>query len=46
MAQSVSSKIQLTKQERTWIFSYRARARVVGPCIIYMGVMYSSEADP
>jgi hypothetical protein len=29
--------------ERTWRFSCRVRARVVGPCIVCMGVMSSSQ---
>jgi hypothetical protein len=28
--------------ERTWKFSCRACARVIGPCIVYIGVMSSS----
>jgi hypothetical protein len=45
MAPIVSCKTQLTKLERTWRFSCRARARVVGPCIVCMGVMSSSDGE-
>ena len=43
MAPSVSSKTQLIRLERTWRFSCHARARIVGPCIICMGEMSSSQ---
>jgi hypothetical protein len=42
---SVSCKTQLTMLERTWEFSCRVRARVVGPCIVCMGVMSSSQQN-
>jgi hypothetical protein len=45
MAPSVSSKTQLTRVERTWRFSYRARDRVIGPFIVCIEVM-SSPDDP
>jgi hypothetical protein len=41
MAPSVSSKTQLTRLEQTWRFSYCARERVIGPCIVCIGVMFS-----
>jgi hypothetical protein len=43
MAPSVSSETQLTRVERTWRFSCRARDRVNGPFIIYIEVMSSSS---
>jgi hypothetical protein len=42
MAPSVSSETQLTRVERTWRFSCRARDRVIGPFIVYIEVMSSS----
>jgi hypothetical protein len=45
MAPSVSSETQLTRVERTWRFSYRARDRVIGPFIVYIEVMSSSLSD-
>jgi hypothetical protein len=44
MAPSVSSETQLTRVERTWRFSCRARDRVIGPFIVCMEVMSSSSA--
>jgi hypothetical protein len=44
MAPSVSSKTQFARLERTWRFSCRAHARVVGPCIVCMGVINSSSS--
>jgi hypothetical protein len=46
MAPSVSSKTQLTRVERTWRFSCRARDRVIGPFIVYIEVMSSSVRAP
>jgi hypothetical protein len=43
MAPSVSSETQLTRVERTWRFSYRARDRVIGPFIVCIEVMSSSR---
>jgi hypothetical protein len=45
MAPSVSSETQLTRVERTWRFSCRARDRVIGPFIVYIEVMSSSPRD-
>jgi hypothetical protein len=42
MAPSVSSETQLTRVERTWRFSCRARDRVIGPFIVCIEVMSSS----
>jgi hypothetical protein len=42
MAPSVSSKTQLTRVERTWRISCRARDRVIGPFIVCIEVMSSS----
>jgi hypothetical protein len=39
MAPSVSSETQLTRVERTWRFSCRARNRVIGPFIVCIEVM-------
>jgi hypothetical protein len=39
---SVSSETQLTRVERTWRFSCRARDRVIGPFIVCIEVMSSS----
>jgi hypothetical protein len=39
---SVSSEKQLTKLERTWRSNCRARALVIGPCIVCKGEMSSS----
>jgi hypothetical protein len=43
MAPSVSSETQLTRVERTWRFSCRARDRVIGPFIVCIEVMSSSH---
>jgi hypothetical protein len=43
IATSVISKTQLTRLQRIWRFSRRARAHVIGPCIVCMGVMSSSS---
>jgi hypothetical protein len=43
MAPSVSSETQLTRVERTWRFSCRARDRVIGSFIVCIEVMYSSQ---
>jgi hypothetical protein len=43
MAPSVSSETQLTRVERTWRFSCRARDRVIGPFIVCIEVMSSSD---
>jgi hypothetical protein len=45
MAPSVSSKTQLTRVERTWRFSCRARDRVIGPFIVCIEVMSSSPSS-
>jgi hypothetical protein len=45
MASSVSSETQLTRVERTWRFSCRARDRVIGPFIVCIEVMSSSESS-
>jgi hypothetical protein len=42
MTACVSSKIQLTRLERTYRFGCGAHERVVGPCIICIGMMSSS----
>jgi hypothetical protein len=42
MAPSVSSETQLTRAERTWRISCRARDRVIGPFIVCIEVMSSS----
>jgi hypothetical protein len=42
MAPSVSSETQLTRVERTWRFSCRARDRVIGPFSVCIEVMSSS----
>jgi hypothetical protein len=44
MAPSVRSETQLTRVERTWRISCRARDRVIGPFILCIEVMSSSEA--
>jgi hypothetical protein len=46
MAPSVSSETQLTRVERTWRFSCRARDRVIGPFIVCIEVMSSSASLP
>jgi hypothetical protein len=46
MAPSVSSETQLTRVERTWRISCRARDRVIGPFIVCIEVMSSSSAPP
>jgi hypothetical protein len=43
MAPSVSSETQLTRVERTWRFSCRARDCVIGPFIVCIEVMSSSS---
>jgi hypothetical protein len=43
MAPSVSSETQLPRVERTWRFSCRARDRVIGPFIVCIEVMSSSQ---
>jgi hypothetical protein len=43
MAPSVSSETQLTRAERTWRISCRARDRVIGPFIVCIEVMSSSR---
>jgi hypothetical protein len=43
MAPSVSFETQLTRVELTWKFSCRARDRVIGPFIVCIEVMSSSE---
>jgi hypothetical protein len=43
MAPSVSSETQLTRAERTWRISCRARDRVIGPFIVCIEVMSSSH---
>jgi hypothetical protein len=43
MAPSVSSETQLTRVERTWRFSCRARDRVIGPFIVCIEVISSSD---
>jgi hypothetical protein len=42
MAPSVSSETQLTRVERTWRISCRARDRVIDPFIVCIEVMSSS----
>jgi hypothetical protein len=42
MAPSVSSETHLTRVERTWRISCRARDRVIGPFIVCIEVMSSS----
>jgi hypothetical protein len=42
MAPRVSSETQLTRVERTWRFSCRARDHVIGPFIVCIEVMSSS----
>jgi hypothetical protein len=43
MTPSLSPKTQLTKLERTWRLNCRACERVIGPCIVCIEVMSSSE---
>ena len=43
MSPSISSKTQLTRVERTWRFSCRARDRVIGPFIVCIEVTSSSS---
>jgi hypothetical protein len=44
MAPSVSYETQLTRVERTWRISCRARDRVIGPFIVCIEVMSSSQS--
>jgi hypothetical protein len=43
MEPRVSSEKQLIRLERTWRSNYRARALVIGPCIVCKGEMSSSS---
>jgi hypothetical protein len=45
MAKSVSSETQLTRAKRTWRISCRARDRVIGPSIVCVEVMSSSDDE-